>query len=90
MATKKGTVMIAGAVDEYRRYINFRQDHFEKISTGLDSLYGWWQAVAVADLNGDGREDIVLGNIGENFNLHPDEKKSFKNCAMAILMTMEE
>ncbi|HEX6060154.1 MAG TPA: FG-GAP repeat protein, partial [Gemmatimonadaceae bacterium] len=27
---------------------------------------GWWNAVAAADLNGDGRDDLVLGNLGLN------------------------
>jgi hypothetical protein len=35
-------------------------------------LYGWWQSIAVGDFDGDGRQDIVLGNIGENFYLRPD------------------
>lgn len=40
--------------------------------TGLEDLYGWWQTVKAADLNGDGKTDLVFGNIGENFYLRPD------------------
>ncbi|MGC4102185.1 VCBS repeat-containing protein [Ferruginibacter sp.] len=58
----------------------FKKDHFEKLATNLDNLYGWWQALAVADMNGDGREDLVLGNIGDNFSLHPGEKTPLKLC----------
>ena len=54
---------------------SYKKDHFEQVTSGLDSLYGWWQTVAVADLDGDGREDIVLGNMGENFYLHPDAQR---------------
>jgi hypothetical protein len=43
--------------------------------TGLEELYGWWQTVKAADLNGDGKTDLVLGNIGENFYLRPDEAR---------------
>ena len=33
---------------------------------GLAGTEGWWNSVTVADLNGDGREDLVLGNLGLN------------------------
>ncbi|HEX2780368.1 MAG TPA: VCBS repeat-containing protein, partial [Gemmatimonadaceae bacterium] len=33
---------------------------------GLGATSGWWNSVGVADLNGDGRKDLVLGNEGLN------------------------
>ena len=33
---------------------------------GLAGTNGWWNSVTAADLNGDGRKDLVLGNLGLN------------------------
>ena len=53
-------------------------NHFVEINSNLDSLFGWWQTINAADLDGDGDEDLILGNIGENFYLHPDESNPVK------------
>jgi len=41
---------------------------FEDITaeTGLATITGWWSAVAVADVNQDGRMDLLGGNVGLN------------------------
>lgn len=37
---------------------------------GLAAYTGWWNALALEDLNGDGRLDIVAGNVGLNTKYH--------------------
>ena len=44
---------------------------FIAVHTGLPEMSGWWQTLIVADLDADGSNDILLGNFGENFYLHP-------------------
>ena len=61
------------------RIFSYENKKFTEVkNTNLTNLYGWWQSVAAADVNGDGREDIILGNIGENFYLKPDIKHPVK------------
>jgi hypothetical protein len=45
--------------------------------TGMNGK-GWWQTVSAADLDGDGDEDLVLGNMGHNFYLKPDSSAPVK------------
>lgn len=60
------------------RIFTWKQDHFKEIKTSMDNLYGSWQSVATADIDGDGDQDLVLGNMGENFYLRPSPEKPLK------------
>jgi len=48
----------------------FRQENGRFVDrtaeAGLAKTEGWWNSVTSADLNGDGRPDLVLGNLGLN------------------------
>ena len=60
------------------RVFEYTKDHFEEVKTNLGDMYGWWQSMSVADVNADGKEDLILGNIGENFYLRPDKDHPVK------------
>jgi hypothetical protein len=60
------------------RMFSYFGDHFEEVKTNLNDMLGWWQTVTATDVNGDGREDLILGNIGENFYLRPDKDHPVK------------
>ncbi len=54
------------------RIFTYSNDKMNEISTGMSNLFGWWQSVQATDLDGDGDNDLVLGNYGSNFYLRPD------------------
>ncbi len=56
----------------------YSNNSFTTVKTNLSNMYGWWQTVAAADVNGDGKKDLLLGNLGENFNLNPSVKAPVK------------
>ncbi|HRH49551.1 MAG TPA: VCBS repeat-containing protein [Panacibacter sp.] len=60
------------------RIFTYNKDHFDEVKTDYGDTYGWWQTITAADLNGDGKEDLVLGNVGENFYLHPGKTTPVK------------
>jgi hypothetical protein len=62
----------------YPRIFSFLGGHFEEIKSNLENFSGWWQTVTAADVNRDGKQDLILGNMGENFYLQPDNSKPLK------------
>ena len=56
----------------------FVDGRFEKLSSNLGDYPGWWYSLAHADLDGDGDEDLFLGNLGENFYLRTDAEHPLK------------
>lgn len=49
---------------------------FEPVqNTGMDKLNGWWYSLEIADLNQDGKPDIVAGNLGLNSKLKASENE---------------
>lgn len=56
-------------------YVNHR---LQEKATNLSNMFGWWRSIAVADLNGDGKKDLIIGNMGENGYLHPTPSEPVK------------
>jgi len=42
---------------------------------GLENKKGWWQSITAIDLDGDGDEDYIIGNLGKNNKFQPSQEK---------------
>ena len=60
------------------RIFKWNGEHFIEIKSNLNKLFGLWQTVSAMDVNNDGKQDLILGNIGENFYLLPDSANPVK------------
>lgn len=45
---------------------------------GFENSTGWWFSLAKADIDGDGDEDYVAGNLGLNYKYKGSEKEPFQ------------
>ena len=54
---------------ENRKFVDRTQE------AGLSGTNGWWNSVEAVDLRGNGRQDLVLGNLGLNSYLHASAKE---------------
>ena len=45
---------------------------------GLDATNGWWNCLAVSDVDGDGDQDILAGNLGLNSRLRASKEGPLK------------
>jgi enediyne biosynthesis protein E4 len=43
-----------------------------KIIKTIPNSSGWWNSIEIADINNDGRPDIIAGNMGLNSRIKPD------------------
>jgi hypothetical protein len=67
-------------------------------STGLSASRGWWSSIAVGDFDGDGRPDVVAGNLGLNHSYTTSPSSKFGvygadfsgNRGFDVVLTQEE
>ncbi len=48
------------------------------LSQQLKNTEGWWYSLSNADLDGDGDQDLLCGNLGENYKFHASVEKPFQ------------
>ena len=51
------------------QFLKNEGNHFTDVTaaTGLPADRGWWYSIATGDFDGDGRPDIIAGNLGLNY-----------------------
>jgi enediyne biosynthesis protein E4 len=74
---KKNELIIVGEWMNPKIF-KYNNNSFTALQNNLADKMGWWQTVAAADLNGDGKQDLILGNLGENFYLEPGKDNPVK------------
>jgi hypothetical protein len=47
------------------------------VNLGLENTTGWWFSINAADIDKDGDQDFILGNLGLNYEYKASEEKPF-------------
>ncbi|HMG90256.1 MAG TPA: VCBS repeat-containing protein [Chryseolinea sp.] len=62
------------------RIFQYKNGRLEDVSKayGVENTEGWWNTVVADDLDGDGDQDLIAGNIGENYKFKASYEKPFQ------------
>ena len=62
------------------KIFQYRNGRLEDVSKtyGVENTEGWWNTVVADDLDGDGDQDLIAGNIGENYKFKASYDKPFQ------------
>ena len=73
---KKPDLLVCGEWSNIRIFVNDGKTLNDRTSTYFKQpLHGWWNCLAVADIDGDGDMDFAAGNHGLNNLLNPTENQ---------------
>lgn len=72
-------LIVAG---EWMKVYVYQNDagYFSEVTdkAGLNETAGWWKCIKAADIDGDGDEDLIAGNLGDNSLLNASPAKPLK------------
>jgi len=71
-------LVVAGEYMPVKIFMNKKGKFVEQHNAEMDNMLGWWQRVVLADVDGDGKVDIIAGNYGWNSKLQPSGENPVK------------
>lgn len=72
-------LVLVGEWTAIQLYENDGGGQFTKVESAvLDAAKGWWYSLEIADINNDGRQDIIAGNLGLNSKLKTSPEEPLK------------
>ncbi|MCC6817075.1 MAG: VCBS repeat-containing protein [Saprospiraceae bacterium] len=76
---KKIDLMVVGEWMEITPFVNHNGKLIPSTNEwGLIGTNGWWNRIVAADIDQDGDQDFIVGNLGLNYKYKTNEKKPFQ------------